>query len=97
MSNDDQPVQLSSANQPTNFLKTVLNILITLGLVYILISAVGMVGTGFKWASGGKSAAKEIIAFATNPLIGLILGIFSTALVQSSTVTSVACGLSGNG
>ena len=67
-------------------------------LVYLLILSVGMVGTGFKWAAGGKEGAKEIFTFATNPFMGLILGIFATALVQSSsTVTSVIVGLVAGG
>lgn len=68
------------------------------GLVYLLILSVGMVGTGFKWAAGGKKGAEELFKFATNPFMGLVLGIFATALVQSSsTVTSVIVGLVAGG
>jgi len=72
-------------------------------LVYLLVVAVGTVGSGFQWAVGGgksgsKEKAAEIFAFASNPLSGLILGILATSLVQSSsTVTSVIVGLVAGG
>ena len=66
--------------------------------VYLILVAVGMVGSGFKWASGGKEGAEKLFAFATNPFMGLIIGTLATALVQSSsTVTSVIVGLVAGG
>lgn len=68
------------------------------GLVYLLLIGVGAVGAGFKWLSGGDAGAKAIFAFATNPIVGVILGTLATALVQSSsTVTSVIVGLVAGG
>ncbi len=67
-------------------------------LVYLLLVGVTMVGSGFKWVSGGSEGAEAIFAFASNPLAGVILGILATALVQSSsTVTSVIVGLVAGG
>ncbi|WP_440056389.1 Na/Pi symporter (plasmid) [Pseudoalteromonas sp. T1lg65] len=67
-------------------------------LVYIVLVAVSTVSGGFKLASGGSEGAKEIFAFATNPLVALLLGALATALVQSSsTVTSVIVGLVAGG
>lgn len=67
-------------------------------LIYCILLAVGMVGGGFKWISGGTEGAKELFAFATNPFMGLIIGTLATALVQSSsTVTSVIVGLVAGG
>ncbi len=61
-------------------------------LVYLLIAAVGMIGTGFKSATGER--AQELFAFATNPFLGLIVGTVATALIQSSsTVSSIIVGL----
>nr|VFK21596.1 MAG: solute carrier family 34 (sodium-dependent phosphate cotransporter) [Candidatus Kentron sp. LPFa]VFK28634.1 MAG: solute carrier family 34 (sodium-dependent phosphate cotransporter) [Candidatus Kentron sp. LPFa] len=66
--------------------------------VYIILLAVGMIGSGFKWAAGGKEGAEQLFAFATNPFMGLIMGTMATALVQSSsTVTSVIVGLVAGG
>ena len=70
--------------------------LLVAALVYTLICAVGMIGSGFKGATAGE--AKELFAFATNPFMGLIIGIVATALIQSSsTVTSIIVGLVAGG
>lgn len=67
-------------------------------LVYLLLVAVGTIGSGFKWAAGGKEGAEALFQFATNPFMGLLMGTLSTALVQSSsTVTSVIVGLVAGG
>ncbi|MEM7280151.1 MAG: Na/Pi symporter [Pseudomonadota bacterium] len=66
--------------------------------VYLLLIGVGIIGEGFKWVSGGAEGAAKIFAFASNPLVGVILGTLATALVQSSsTVTSVIVGLVAGG
>ncbi|WP_168567077.1 Na/Pi symporter [Crateriforma spongiae] len=65
-------------------------------LVYFLICAVGLIGSGFKAATGDE--AKEMFAFATNPFAGLVVGTVATALIQSSsTVTSIIVGLVAGG
>lgn len=65
-------------------------------LVYLLISSVGMIGAGFKGATSGQ--ADELFQFATNPFMGLIIGILATAMIQSSsTVTSIIVGLVAGG
>lgn len=65
-------------------------------LVYLLICAVGMIGAGFKGAT--KDDAKNLFEFATNPFMGLVIGIVATALIQSSsTVTSIIVGLVAGG
>lgn len=66
--------------------------------VYGILVAVGMVGAGFKWGTGGKDGARELFEFATNPIAALMVGMLATALVQSSsTVTSVIVGLAAGG
>lgn len=65
-------------------------------LVYLLICAVGIIGSGFKMATGDH--AKELFAFASNPFAGLVVGTVATALIQSSsTVTSIIVGLVAGG
>ncbi|MEO9594008.1 Na/Pi symporter [Rhodopirellula bahusiensis] len=65
-------------------------------LVYFLICAVGLIGSGFKTATGDE--AKEMFSFATNPFAGLVVGTVATALIQSSsTVTSIIVGLVAGG
>lgn len=69
-----------------------------LACVYGILLSVGMVGSGFKWASGGSAGARELFEFATNPFVALLIGILATSLVQSSsTVTSVVVGLVAGG
>jgi len=70
--------------------------LMVAGLVYLLLVAVGMIGSGFKAATGEH--AKELFEFASNPLTALVIGTIATALIQSSsTVTSIIVGLVAGG
>jgi len=65
-------------------------------LVYLLLVAVDAVGDGFKIATAGQ--AKQLFNFASNPMVALIIGVVSTALIQSSsTVTSIIVGLVAGG
>lgn len=65
-------------------------------LIYLLVSAVSLIGIGFQEATGGQ--ARELFAFATNPYVGLVIGIVATALIQSSsTVTSLIVGMVAGG
>jgi len=67
-------------------------------LVYLLMVGVGVIGSGFKWISGGSEGAEALFAFVTNPIVGVVLGTLATALVQSSsTVTSVIVALVAGG
>lgn len=70
--------------------------LLIIVLVYLLLVAVGLIGSGFKLAAG--SQAKELFYFATNPIVALVIGTVATALIQSSsTVTSIIVGLVAGG
>ena len=74
----------------------VLSWLFLLALVYLLIAAVGIVGNGFKIATGDQ--ARQLFEFATNPFVGLMIGIVATALIQSSsTVSSIIVGFVAGG
>lgn len=66
------------------------------GLVYLLLVAVSVIGGGFKLSAGDH--AKELFAFASNPVAALVVGTLATALIQSSsTVTSIIVGLVAGG
>ncbi len=72
--------------------------LIVIVALYVLLVAVGLIGDGFRQAFGDTEGIKSLFMFATNPFIGLIIGILATALVQSSsTVTSIIVGLVAGG
>ncbi len=65
-------------------------------LIYGLLVAVSTIGSGFKLAAGEQ--AKELFAFASNPVTALVIGVVATALIQSSsTVTSIIVGLVAGG
>lgn len=67
-----------------------------LGLLYLLLISVSMIGGGFKLATGDH--AMELFVFANNPVAGLVVGVLTTALLQSSsTVTTVIVGLVAGG
>ena len=88
--------QISTGDRPENKINNIIKWLSVLLLVYLLIAAVGMIGSGFKSATGEH--AEELFAFATNPFLGLIVGTVTTALIQSSsTVTSIIVGLVAGG
>ena len=66
--------------------------------VYVLLVAVGVIGKGFRHVFGGAEGVESLFMFATNPFVGLVLGILATALIQSSsTVTSIIVGLVAGG
>ncbi|OEE76263.1 sodium:phosphate symporter [Vibrio genomosp. F6 str. FF-238] len=65
-------------------------------MLYLLLLAVSMVGSGFKLATGEQ--AKVLFEFASHPVAGLMIGLVATALIQSSsTVTSIIVGLVAGG
>ncbi|MEZ8825176.1 Na/Pi symporter [Vibrio sp. 10N.261.55.A7] len=65
-------------------------------MLYLLLLAVSLVSTGFKISTGNH--AKELFAFASHPIAGLMIGMVATALIQSSsTVTSIIVGLVAGG
>ncbi len=72
--------------------------LIIIAAVYVLLVAVGVVGKGFNIAFGGPEGLAGIFEFATNPFIGILIGILVTTILQSSsTVTSIIVGLVAGG
>ncbi len=65
-------------------------------MLYLLLVAVSMVSSGFKWSVGDQ--ARTLFEFASHPVAGLMIGLVATALIQSSsTVTSIIVGLVAGG
>lgn len=89
---DQQILSASTAEKNNNWHRWLLLAL----LVYVMLLAVSMIGSGFKYAAGDH--ARELFNFASNPIMGLIIGMVSTALIQSSsTVTSIIVGMVAGG
>ncbi|GGE68881.1 sodium:phosphate symporter [Nesterenkonia cremea] len=64
--------------------------------IWVLITAVSVIGDGFGLATGGE--AENLFDFASNPLIALMIGLAGTALTQSSsTTTSITVGMVAGG
>ncbi len=67
-----------------------------IGLLYFLLVAVRLISTGFQLAVGEE--AEALFTLATNPFLGLMIGILATALIQSSsTVSAIAVSLVAGG
>ncbi len=65
-------------------------------LLYTFFLSIGLIGSAFKFF--GNNLAVQLIATTSNPLVGLLIGILATSLIQSSsTTTSLVVGLVGAG
>jgi sodium-dependent phosphate cotransporter len=78
-----------------NRLLTVLKILGVFALLYVFFVSIQLMGDSFKtW----KGFSEALIAQAQNPFVGLVIGIFATSLIQSSsTTTSMVVGFVASG
>lgn len=75
---------------------TALRIAALVTLLYGFLVSIGLLGRTFKMFGGGFVG--DLIESASNPLIGLFVGILATTLVQSSsTTTSLVVALVGSG
>ena len=73
-----------------------LKILALIALLYIFILSITLLGGSFKLF--GSDFAETFIQATSNPIVGLVIGILVTAIIQSSsTTTSLVVGLVGAG
>lgn len=73
-----------------------LKLLALAGLLYLFILAITLLGSAFKLL--GADVANAILQATANPLVGVAIGVLSTAVIQSSsTTTSVIVGMVGSG
>lgn len=90
------PSALRAAGQGDGWQATTLRVIALILLLYGFLVSIGMLGKAFKLFSGGF--AGDLIQSASNPLVGLFVGLLTTALVQSSsTTTSLVVALVGGG
>ena len=72
--------------------KNWLDILILIGILYLFLYSINLLGHSFKLF--GKGFAESLLSTTSNPYLGLFLGIFATSIIQSSsTTTSIIVGL----
>jgi sodium-dependent phosphate cotransporter len=94
----DEKVVVSAVLPPAGLVKLPkpLRWVLLLGLVYFMLLAVGLIGNGFKLAT--EQHARELFEYAANPVMGLIIGMVCTALIQSSsTVSSIIVAMVAGG
>lgn len=73
-----------------------LKLLATAGLLYIFILSITLLGESFKLF--GSGFAETIFRATSNPVVGLMIGLLTTSLIQSSsTTTSIVVGLAASG
>ena len=71
-----------------------IKILSLIALLYLFMLSITLMGSAFKLF--GREFAEQLIKTTSNPLVGLVIGILSTSIVQSSsTTTSIVVGLVG--
>jgi sodium-dependent phosphate cotransporter len=74
----------------------VLKLLAIAGLLYLFILSITLLGASFKLF--GEEFAEGIFQATSNPVVGLVIGILTTAIIQSSsTTTSIIVGLAATG
>lgn len=66
--------------------RIILNLLLVLGLLYVFLVGVNCLSGGIKGLGGG--VMDKWLGQGLNPMLGLLVGILATTLVQSSSVTT---------
>ncbi|MBN2494563.1 MAG: Na/Pi symporter [Deltaproteobacteria bacterium] len=73
-------------------LKKALHVLEFLAVLYLFFLCIEMMGGSFKLF--GKDAARSLMVVTDNPIVGLMIGVLATSIVQSSsTTTSIVVGM----
>jgi len=77
-------IELEKNRQP--LAAVIFKILLALTVLYAFLVSIGIMGAGFKVF--GKDFARALIETTSNPFVGLFIGIFATAIIQSSSTTT---------
>ena len=76
--------------------KTIFKIIFVVTALYFFLVSIGLMSTAFK--GFGKGFAESLLNTASNPFVGLFIGILATSIVQSSsTTTSIVVGMVASG
>lgn len=76
--------------------RLLLNLLFLAALLYLFLFSIALFGAAFKLV--GKEFSQQLIATTTNPVMGLMIGLLATSLIQSSSsTTSIVVGLVAGG
>lgn len=93
----DRPLSGPAQHSPTSgVLPLLFTILKLAALLYIFLLSIALFGAAFKMA--GKGFSEQLISTTTNPVIGLMIGLLATSLIQSSSsTTSIIVGMVAGG
>jgi len=81
---------------PQRTVVVLVNALALAGLLYVFLVAIAMFGAAFKMLGSDFSA--RLITTTANPVIGLMIGLLSTSIIQSSSsTTSIVVGMVAGG
>jgi len=95
-SDEDEDMLHPMTDAQKENLTVLVRIVAVLGLLYVFLLSITLMGTAFKLF--GKGFATQLIRTCSDPVVGLFIGIFATSLVQSSsTTTSLIVGFVGGG
>lgn len=84
---------MNNSGSPLRILFRVVSLV---AILYFFIVSIGLLGSSFKLF--GADFARMLVEAASNPVVGLFVGILATTLVQSSsTTTSLIVGFVGSG
>ncbi len=80
----------------SRILSAIFNLLCLLALLYVFLAAIALFGAAFKLV--GKEASRNLIATTSHPVVGLMIGLLATSLIQSSSsTTSIVVGMVSGG
>jgi sodium-dependent phosphate cotransporter len=85
-STDPERMDHRPADAGSHALVSVARLISVLGVLYVFLVSVKLLGTGFEMFGGEFS--QDLIATTSNPLVGLFIGILATSIVQSSSMTT---------
>jgi sodium-dependent phosphate cotransporter len=93
MSEDTSQVTLAGSgpaphngHSPSPLYAGVAKVLLVVGVLYLFLLSIGLMGEGFK--ACGKGFAEALLETTANPFVGLFAGILTTAIIQSSSTTT---------
>jgi len=86
----------SAPDRRAALLRTLGTVIALAILLYLFLASIGLFGAAFKLV--GKEFSKHLIATTTNPVVGLMIGLLATSLIQSSSsTTSIVVGMVAGG
>lgn len=91
-----EPPHREPAPAPNRTLGILANLVVLAALLYIFLFAIALFGAAFKLV--GKEFSQQLIATTSHPVVGLMIGLLATSLIQSSSSsTSIVVGMVAGG